>query len=93
MIAHYTAEQPPKGNVSMSETRKGKIQLGGYFDPRDVFTFKELLMRESRERGHLKSTQEGLEDAIAEYCARRNVTLPSLADSARQKASSPSPAP
>ncbi len=65
----------------MSDSRKGKMQLGGYFDPQDLFTFKELLMRESRERGRKKSTQEGLEDAVAEYCEKRGVILPS-----RQKA-------
>jgi len=63
----------------MSESRRGKMQIGAYLEPRDLFTFKELLMRESRDRGSKKSTQEGLEEAIAEYCAKRGVTLPSRA--------------
>lgn len=59
--------------------RKGKLQIGGHFDPADVFTLQELLMRESRERGHKKTMQEALEEMVADYCKRHGVTLPSAA--------------
>jgi hypothetical protein len=28
---------------SMTGSRKGKMQIGGHFDPRDVFTLQEVL--------------------------------------------------
>jgi hypothetical protein len=40
---------------SMTGSRKGKTQIGGHFDPRDVFTLQEVLARESRERGSRKT--------------------------------------
>jgi hypothetical protein len=51
------------GEESMSGSRKGKMQIGGHFDPRDVFTLQEVLARESRERGSRKTMQEALSAA------------------------------
>jgi hypothetical protein len=50
---------------SMTGSRKGKMQIGGHFDPRDVFTLQEVLVRESRERGSRKTMQEALEELRA----------------------------
>ena len=61
--------------------RKGKMQLGGYFDPSDVFTLQEILARESRERGSRKTMQEALEEMLRDYCARHGVELPSASKS------------
>jgi hypothetical protein len=46
----------------MTGSRKGKMQIGGHFDPRDVFTLQEVLARESRERGERKTMQEALDE-------------------------------
>jgi hypothetical protein len=70
----------------MSTTRKGKMQIGGHFDPADVFTLQELLMRESRERGTKKTMQEALEEMVADYCKKHGVTLPSAKKPAKGKA-------
>ena len=61
-------------------SRKGKMQIGGHFDPRDVFTLQEVLARESRERGRRKTMQEALDEMVREYCAKRGVTLPTAAE-------------
>jgi hypothetical protein len=63
----------------MTGSRKGKMQIGGHFDPRDVFTLQEVLARESRERGRRKTMQEALDEMVREYCAKRGVKLPSAA--------------
>jgi hypothetical protein len=65
---------------SMSGSRKGKMQIGGHFDPRDVFTLQEVLARESRERGSRKTMQEALEEMVRDYCAKHDVNLPSAGD-------------
>ena len=52
------------GEESMTGSRKGKMQIGGHFDPRDVFTLQEVLARESRERGSRKTMQEALEEMV-----------------------------
>jgi hypothetical protein len=62
---------------AMTGSRKGKMQIGGHFDPRDVFTLQEVLARESRERGRRKTVQEALDEMVREYCAKRGVKLPS----------------
>jgi hypothetical protein len=62
---------------AMSGTRKGKMQIGGHFDPSDVFTLQEILARESRNRGTRKTMQEALEEMLTDYCAKHGVTLPS----------------
>jgi hypothetical protein len=36
------------GAGRLSDERKKTMQIGGHFDPTDVFTLQELLMRESR---------------------------------------------
>ena len=61
----------------MSASRKGKMQIGGHFDPSDVFTLQEVLARESRERGTRKTMQEALEEMLRDYCAKHGVKLPS----------------
>jgi hypothetical protein len=58
----------------MTGSRKGKMQIGGHFDPRDVFTLQEVLARESRERGERKTMQEALDEMVRDYCARRGVS-------------------
>jgi hypothetical protein len=63
----------------MTGSRKGKMQIGGHFDPRDVFTLQEVLARESRERGRRKTMQEALDEMVRDYCAKRGVKLPSVA--------------
>jgi hypothetical protein len=63
----------------MSSNRKGKMQIGGHFDPSDVYTLQELLARETRERGSKKTMQEALEEMVADYCKKHGVTLPSTA--------------
>jgi hypothetical protein len=68
------------GEESMTGSRKGKMQIGGHFDPRDVFTLQEVLARESRERGSRKTMQEALEEMVRDYCARHHVKLPSSGD-------------
>lgn len=68
------------GEDSMSGSRKGKMQIGGHFDPRDVFTLQEVLARESRERGSRKTMQEALEEMVRDYCAKHDVKLPSTGD-------------
>jgi hypothetical protein len=65
---------------SMSGSRKGKMQIGGHFDPRDVFTLQEVLARESRERGSRKTMQEALEEMVRDYCIKHGVKLPSASD-------------
>jgi len=65
----------------VSVDRKKTMQIGGHFDPVDVFTLQELLMRESRERGRKKTMQEALEEMVADYCKKHGVTLPSVATS------------
>ena len=62
---------------AMTGSRKGKMQIGGHFDPRDVFTLQEVLARESRERGRRKTVQEALDEMVRDYCAKRGVKLPS----------------
>jgi len=69
----------------MSGRREGQLQIAGWFDPRDVFTFKEVLMRESRERGRKKSVQEAMDEMLADYMAKQGVTLPSRAAAAKGK--------
>jgi hypothetical protein len=64
----------------MTGSRKGKMQIGGHFDPRDVFTLQEVLARESRERGSRKTMQEALDEMVRDYCAKRSVKLPSVPD-------------
>jgi hypothetical protein len=61
----------------MTGSRKGKMQIGGHFDPRDVFTLQEVLARESRERGSRKTMQEALDEMVRDYCEKRGVKLPS----------------
>jgi hypothetical protein len=68
-----------EGAETMSGGRKGKMQIGGHFDPSDVFTLQEVLARESRERGTRKTMQDALEEMVARYCKDRGVTLPSKA--------------
>lgn len=68
------------GVTTMGSGRNGKLQIGGHFDPKDVFTLQELLMRESRERGTKKTMQEALEEMVADYCKKHGVTLPSTAE-------------
>jgi hypothetical protein len=62
---------------AMTGSRKGKMQIGGHFDPGDVFTLQEVLARESRERGSRKTVQEALEEMVHDYCAKHGVKLPS----------------
>jgi hypothetical protein len=57
--------------------RKGKMQIGGHFDPSDVFTLQEVLARESRDRGTRKTMQEALEEMVRDYCGKHGVKLPS----------------
>jgi hypothetical protein len=64
----------------MSRGRKGKMQIGGYFDPRDVFMLPEILARESRERGTRKTMQEAPEEMLRDYCMKHGVKLPSESD-------------
>jgi hypothetical protein len=64
---------------AVSNNRKGKMQIGGHFDPADVYTLQELLARETRERGNKKTMQEALEEMVADYCKKHGVTLPSTA--------------
>lgn len=71
------------GEDSMTGSRKGKMQIGGHFDPRDVFTLQEVLARESRERGTRKTMQEALDEMLRDYCVKRGVKLPS--ETARNK--------
>jgi hypothetical protein len=66
-----------EGAGAMSSGRKGKMQIGGHFNPSDVFTLQEILARESRERGSRKTMQEALEEMVSDYCARHGVKLPS----------------
>ncbi len=66
-----------EGAGIMSEGRKGKMQIGGHFDPSDVFTLQEILARESRERGSRKTMQEALEEMLRDYCQKHGVKLPS----------------
>jgi hypothetical protein len=66
-----------EGAETMSGGRKGKMQIGGHFDPSDVFTLQEVLARESRERGTRKTMQEALEEMVRAYCAKHGVKLPS----------------
>jgi hypothetical protein len=61
----------------MTGSRKGKMQIGGHFDPSDVFTLQEVLARESRERGRRKTMQEALDEMVRDYCGKRGVKLPS----------------
>jgi hypothetical protein len=61
----------------MNGSRKGKMQIGGHFDPSDVFTLQEILARESRDRGSRKTMQEALEEMLADYAAKHGVKLPS----------------
>jgi hypothetical protein len=70
-----------EGAEAMSGGRKGKMQIGGHFDPTDVFTLQEVLARESRERGTRKTMQEALEEMVRDYCGKRGVKLPSAGDS------------
>lgn len=69
----------------MTTNRKGKMQIGGHFEPADVFTLQELLMRESRERGSKKTMQEALEEMVADYCKKHGVTLPSAGGKPKSK--------
>lgn len=69
------------GAESLSDERKKTMQIGGHFDPADVFTLQELLMRESRERGTKKTMQEAMQEMVADYCKKHGVTLPSAAAS------------
>jgi hypothetical protein len=66
-----------RAGQAMSSNRKGKMQIGGHFDPADVYTLQELLARETRERGSKKTMQEALEEMVADYCKKHGVTLPS----------------
>jgi hypothetical protein len=66
-----------EGAGAMSGGRKGKMQIGGHFDPSDVFTLQEVLARESRERGTRKTMQEALSEMVRDYCAKHGVKLPS----------------
>ena len=63
----------------MSGNRKGKMQIGGHFDPRDVFCLQEVLSRESGKRGVKVTMQQALEEMVRDYCGKRGVTLPSAA--------------
>jgi hypothetical protein len=67
----------PAAEAAMTGSRKGKMQIGGHFDPSDVFTLQEVLARESRERGSRKTMQEALEEMVHDYCAKHGVKLPS----------------
>ena len=62
---------------AMSGSRKGKMQIGGHFDPSDVFTLQEILARESRDRGTRKTMQEAVEEMLRDYCGKHGVKLPS----------------
>jgi len=61
----------------VAKSREGKMQLAGYFDPRDVFTLQEVIARESVKRGSRKTVQDAMAEMLRDYCAKHGVKLPS----------------
>jgi hypothetical protein len=75
------------GADTMSGSRKGKMQIGGHFDPSDVFTLQMVIKQESIKSGVKKTMQDALEEMVRDYCGKHGVKLPSSTrptDKARQ---------
>jgi hypothetical protein len=61
----------------MSEGRKGKQQIGAFFDEADIATLQQVLATERQKRGRKVTMQEAMQEMVAEYCKKHGVTLPS----------------
>ena len=57
--------------------RAGKMQLSGHFDNADAFTVQETVARVSRKRNRRVTMEEAMYEAVADWCAREGVILPS----------------
>ena len=67
-MADDTAPQRPN-------YRDGKNQVGVYLPQDAVFTFRELLLKLSRERSRRVTSQEAVAEALQDYAKKHGVEL------------------